>query len=230
MSHTLLSNTAPELKHCATPSLGLCDVSSSQRPEIESFIDQRYAQTYGAKVEHFLPFLMTSYGAGGVEAVLGLRPGSLDNFFVETYLDRPIEQYVFDANGSNVPRARCIETGNLAGSRGNSQLLFIVLTSVLYRAGFHWVTFTATAQVSALLQRLGFAPKTICEALPSRLEDKGHSWGTYYANNPCVVIGDVRQAHATLMKNEYATYVLLQHRHAIDAIVHQLSAYTSEVA
>jgi hypothetical protein len=207
------------------PSIGLHDAGSPQRPDIQTFVIERFKKVYDAKVTQLLPMLMTSWNKEGIEGVLGLRPGLCEKFFVESYLDRSIEAIVADFNGQPVSRSRIIETGNLAGSRGSSQLMFIVLTQVLYRSGFHWATFTATAQVNSLLHRLGFNPQIVCEADPTRLEDKGQSWGSYYANRPCVIIGDVRQGYATLRKNEYAQYVLSRHQAEVNLIVDQLSMF-----
>lgn len=208
------------------PSIGLHDAASPQRSDIQMFITERYKKVYDANVTQFLPMLMTSWSPEGIKGVVGLRPGLFGKFFVETYLDRPIEAIAADVNGLPVNRSRIIETGNLAGSRGSSQLMFIVLTQVLYLAGFHWATFTATAQVNGLLHRLGFNPKIVCEADPIRLEDKGQSWGSYYANRPCVIIGDVRQGYAALSKNEYAQHVLSQYQPEVRFIVDQLSMFS----
>lgn len=214
------------LEHELLPSIALHNAVSVQRLDTQRFVQERYEAIYSAQVKQFLPLLMTTWSEEGIQGVLGLRPGVLGDFFVESYLDRPIEVIASEFKGCTVDRARIIETGNLAGSRGSSQLMFIVLTQVLYRAGFHWVSFTATAQVNALLHRLGFNPQVICEADPRRLDDEGRSWGSYYDNKPCVVLGDVQQAYATLMQNEYAQQVLAQHQQEVSLIVEQLSLFS----
>ena len=73
-------------------------------------------------------------------------------------LDSPIETLLSQKQEKEVSRAHIVETGNLAAARGSSPLLFLLLTEVLYRANFRWITFTATAQVNSLLQRLGMRP------------------------------------------------------------------------
>ncbi|MDP1931590.1 MAG: thermostable hemolysin [Gammaproteobacteria bacterium] len=216
---TLACTSTPE------PSLPLlCGhaIESAQRHLLEGYIHTRYAATYQANISHFLPFLMATWSENQLQGVLGLRPGACGAFFVENYLDTPIENIVALRHGATVAREQIIETGNLAGSRGSSQLLFIALTEVLFRAGFRWVTFTATTQVNALLQRLGFAPHAICIADPERLGEQRKAWGTYYDNRPCVVIGDVQQAWQTLKHNEFAQKILADHNEAIAAIVEQL--------
>lgn len=198
------------------------------RAQIEQFIHTRYAETYDADISHFLPLLLASWREGEVAGVLGLRPGQSGRFFVENYLAQPMEAVLSERLGETVPRASLIETGNLAGTRGSSQLLFIVLTEVLYRSGFRWVTFTATAQVSALLHRLGFAPQALCEADPRCLGEHAGAWGSYYANRPWVVAGDVVQAHQTLQRNEFAQKLLREHADEIDRIVAELKPCSEE--
>lgn len=212
----------------ATPQPTLCvhDVQSPHRDQLESYIHSRYAETYNANIEHFLPYLLATWGDDAVQGVLGLRPGACGRFFVENYLDAPIESIVSGLQGAPVDRSLIIETGNLAGSRGSSQLLFIALTEVLYQAGFRWVTFTATAQVSALLHRLGFAPQEICEADLQRLGAHGKDWGSYYDNKPYVVVGDVAQAWHTLRRNEFAQKVLQEHAVEVAYIVARLRAHS----
>lgn len=226
MSATLLcvESIAPSF----LPQLCGHDLMSPQRYLLEAFIHRRYAQTYEANVTHFLPFLMATWADNTPQGVLGLRPGTRGAFFVEQYLDAPIEQIIAARLATPVSREHIIETGNLAGSRGSSQFLFIALTEVLQRAGFRWVTFTATAQVSGLLQRLGFSPQEVCQADPERLGKQVKDWGIYYDSAPCVVIGDVQQACLTLETNAFAQKFLLDHEQQISAVVTQLG-YCKEV-
>jgi hypothetical protein len=224
----IISTAGLDTSSHAAPQLGLHDQQAFHRQTLEHFIHSRYAETYSADIAHFLPLLMASWNGGDVQGVLGLRPGQCGRFFVENYLSAPMETLVSERTGEAVSRATLIETGNLAGTRGSSQLLFIVLTDVLHRAGFRWVTFTATAQVSALLHRLGFAPQEVCEADPVCLGEHAQSWGSYYANRPWVVIGDVAQAYKTLQRNEFALKLLSEHAGEIDAIVALLQPFSKE--
>ena len=224
----IVSTAGLDTSSHAAPQLGLHDQQAFHRQTLEHFIHSRYAETYSADIAHFLPLLMASWNGGDVQGVLGLRPGQCGRFFVENYLSAPMETLVSERTGQAVSRATLIETGNLAGTRGSSQLLVIVLTDVLHRAGFRGVTFTATAQVSALLHRLGFAPQEICEADPVCLGEHAQSWGSYYANRPWVVIGDVAQAYKTLQRNEFALKLLSEHADEIDAIVALLQPFSKE--
>lgn len=218
MSATLCASSPSH----ADPLLFLHDAYAPARSELEGFIHARYAAIYQANIRHFLPFLLASWQGTQLQGALGLRPGAAGAFFVENYLDASIESIVAQQQGEYVPREQIIETGNLAGSRGSSQLLFVVLTEVLYKAGFRWITFTATPMVINLLHRLGFAPQAICEADVSRLGEQAQDWGSYYDNRPSVVIGNIEQAHQTLQGNEIALKLLQDYRGQIDAIVSAL--------
>jgi hypothetical protein len=210
--------------------VSLHNVLSPQRQVLENFIQGRYADCYHADVSHFLPLLLAAQAGDSVSGVLGLSPGNRGRFFVENYVEESIEQLITTRTGSFTARARIIETGNLAASRGGSQLLFILLTELLYRSGYRWIIFTATIQVNALLQRLGFAPEVVCEASPEKLVNKGKDWGSYYENNPYVLTGDVEQAHSTLERNPFAQKVLQDHAEVIQLLTAQLQAEGDIVA
>jgi hypothetical protein len=208
----------------------LDNAASAQTPVLHQFIRQRYADTYQAHINHFLPLLLASFTTSVVQGVLGLQPGISGQFFVEQYFDTSIEQQISKATGQTVDRRQVIETGNLASMKGGSQRLFIVLTELLYQAGFHWVCFTATPQVQALLQRLGFAPELLGPADPARLPDCGQQWGSYYQNQPNVLAGDVHKARETLIKNEIATRLLQEHADELALAVSVLTSAGAHTA
>ena len=219
MSATLYANCPS----ASEPQLCLHDSFAPARAEIEAFIHSRYASIYQANIQHFLPFFLATWRGTQLQGTLGLRPGASGAFFVEHYLDSPIENIVAQQQGAYVPREQIIETGNLAGSRGSSQLLFVILTDVLYRAGFRWITFTATPLVINSLNRLGFAPQVLCEADVTRLGPQAQEWGSYYDNKPSVAIGNIEQAYRTLQSNELALKLLQDYRSQIDLLVAALS-------
>lgn len=217
--------SSPSITH---PLLCLHDAQAPQRGELEGFIHARYAAIYQADIAHYLPFMLATWQGAQIQGALGLRPGAAGAFFVENYLDSSIESVVAQQQGEYVPREQIIETGNLAGSRGSSQLLFVVLTEVLYKAGFRWITFTATPLVINALHRLGFDPQVVCEADVTRLGDHAKDWGTYYDNKPSVVIGNIEQAFLTLQRNEIALKLLQDFRPQIKSIVAALSSVTKD--
>lgn len=219
MSATHYSNCPSSID----PRLCLHDSYAPARAELEAFVHSRYAAIYQANIQYFLPFFLATWQGSLLQGVLGLRPGASGTFFVENYLDSRIENIVAQQQGAYVPREQIVETGNLVGSRGSSQLLFVMLTEVLYRAGFRWITFTATPLVINSLNRLGFAPQVLCEANVARLGAHAKEWGSYYDNKPSVAIGNIEQAYRTLQNNELALKLLQEYRVQIDAVVSTLS-------
>ncbi len=198
--------------------LGILQENGPQRQILEAFIQARYAQIYGADIRHFLPWLLCLSEQGELRSVLGLRPGSSGPFFVEKYLDAPLESIISAEHGC-VSRTQIIETGNLAAVGGSSPLLFSLLTQLLYQSGFRWVTFTATTQVKNLLQRLGMHPQWLCNADVTRLGSEAAHWGSYYDANPCVLLGNLEGAYYTLKDNDLAQKALEEYRAELEAMV-----------
>lgn len=206
------------------PVLCLHSADAPQRSVLEAFVHARYADTYQADITHFLPYLLATRHEESLQGVVGLRPGASGAFFVEQYLDAPIEQVIAANRGLPVDRSQVIETGNLAANRGGSQLLFVVLTEVLHRAGYRWITFTATGQVISLLHKLCFEPQVLCAADPQRLGEQIRDWGTYYDQCPSVVIGDLQPAHHTLQQNEFVQKLLGLYENEIAELTEVLRA------
>lgn len=192
------------------------------REFLEAYIRQRYHQFYGAELSVFAPFLYACWQGRYLRAVLGLQPAVSGSLLIESYLQESVETLASRLTGTAVQREQIIEIGNLAGNQGGSQLLFILLTELLYQAGYAWATFTATAQVSSLLQRLGFKPYHLGNADPDKLGTAANKWGTYYENSPAVLLGDVIGARRILQQNEFARRILLTHKAMIDQAVNEL--------
>lgn len=203
---------------------------SPQRGFVEQFIHARYADVYQADIQNFFPLLLSTAGEQQIEGVLGMRSGSGSDFFLEHYLDVPLEVVLRQQLQSTIDRNQILEIGNLAGTRGSSQRLFIALSEVMVLAGFRWVSFTATTQVSALLSRLGFAPHIVSDADPRRLGQQQGDWGTYYSHSPCVIVGDVEQAQRTLKSNEFAQKLLANHAQELAAIAAQLRIHSGAIS
>jgi hypothetical protein len=184
-----------------------------ERLHLESFIRQRFADDYSAKVSVILPELIALYSADRLPlACLGISPGQHDQkFFLESYLEQPIEQVLSKQVGKDVRREKLVEIGNLvSGNPGSASNLFVILTEFLNQAGFEWGVFTATRTVRHLFSRLGLVLIDLRPANPNCLEDRGQSWGTYYEHEPRVMASSVQQSvlalrqqtHQYLRRNE----------------------------
>ena len=188
----ILTVASPEF-----PSLSLASADSLDRAALERRIAEKFASQFGARIEKFLPYLVSLAVAGEPGAVAGLRLARNSDLFLEQYLDLPVEQAISQALLTPVDRAQVVEIGNLASvAPGAASLLFGVLPTMLAEAGLRWVVCTATPKVRGMLDKLGFPTRPICAADPSALGEKQRDWGSYYDSCPMVIVGDTHAAAA----------------------------------
>ncbi|KTT26937.1 hypothetical protein SB14R_00590 [Pseudomonas oryzihabitans] len=171
------------------------------RPATEAFIATRFALEHGARIAHFLPFLLTLRTADqSLQAAVGLRPARDQALFLETYLAQPVEACLAAALGQAIDRSEVVEVGNLAAlSAGQARLLIVVTTWLLARSGLRWVTFTGATRLINSFHRLGLAPQILAAADPARLGAERERWGSYYRNDPQVCAGDIQQGYRQLL-------------------------------
>jgi len=139
MQTTLLSDqkgTLPDKKALHLPqsltakitadySLSLCVTGHPLRAELKDYIARRYARRHQAAIEHFLPNLLALKNGQRIHAALGLSSARNQTLFLESYLDKPIEQAISQQLCTPVDRTKVVEIGNLAASqRAASTLLF----------------------------------------------------------------------------------------------------------
>lgn len=215
----------PRLPHIQIPRMELHTPTSTHRAAIQTYIHDRFARVHHAEVTHFLPNII-SLGCGGeYSAAVGLAPANGDRLFAEHYLDAPIEQIISEKTGVCVTRNHIMEIGNLVSTwKGSSLLLFIVIGEVMERLGYHYVLFTGTREVKALLARLRYSPTVLADADPNRLPDAGESWGSYYTNQPQVMFGDNRPAMAAARKNPMYRATVATINHSIERICSEFHA------
>lgn len=174
---------------------------TERRRQLENFIGDRFAEHYGARIQHFMPCLLGLYDPmQQLQAALGVRCGQGGALFLERYLDAPVEQRIAELNGGSQPaRGLIAEVGNLAAlGAGHARLLIVALTDLLATAGFRWVAFTGTSLLLNSFQRLGLSLLNLGPADGRRLGAELADWGSYYATQPQVMVGDVLAAHQRL--------------------------------
>jgi len=72
--------------------VSVSNIDAADRREVEQFIHDVFAQTYGANVQHFMPELVALRDeTGELVAAFGLRKAANSPLFLEQYLDAPIE-------------------------------------------------------------------------------------------------------------------------------------------
>ncbi len=185
------------------PKIQLDPADSAGRTALEQCIAQRFARQYGARIDHFLPFLLSLRTSGQLGAVAGLRLARQSELFLEQYLAQPVEQAISRVFRTPVDRSQVVEVGNLVSiAPGTASMLFGILAVLLNEAGIRWVVCTATPQVKALLDKLQFPTQIICAADPQLLGNQGQDWGSYYASRPQVIVGDAQLAAANAAGNQ----------------------------
>ncbi len=195
----------------------------AQRVALESFIHNKYNTAYGANISSFLPLLLSMNCSGDYQAALGLKPGACGAFFLEHYLQRPIEQEIAEQMSVPVSRNAIVEVGNLVSERaGSSPILFMVMAAALELAGYRWLAFTGTPQVKKLVERLNCQPVVLNEADPHCLGDNIEHWGRYYDTKPHVMALDLRKAVENSLQRAAVAMILEKFADTIHGLAQRL--------
>ncbi len=183
-------NTASEI------SIQMILDNSIPRGDVEGFIAGVFDQAYGAKISHFMPQLMSMQRNGKIEAALGMNVANdKDALFLECYLEGSIEQALAKKFQRPIYRQKIVEVGNLAAvPAGAARYLFIAMTGYLWGCGMEWAVFTAVPRVINSFAKLGIELQPVAMAHYEQLPTPRDAWGSYYQNNPEVVVGDVAQS------------------------------------
>jgi len=178
---------------------------SAERTEVEDYIASKFRQEYAAELSSFAPLLLSMHCKNELSAAVGIRPASSGPLFVEQYLDKPIEHCIKATDSSAIQRDEIVEIGNLVTTRrGASQLLFIVLGSLMYEAGYRWLVFSASD--------------------PGRLGDHAGEWGSYYETSPKVIVGDIRVAYEKAQNSRLLRMALTFYRPLLRRLLHNMPA------
>ena len=166
------------------------NIGAADRHEVEQFIHDVFAQTYGANVQHFMPNLVALRDEHGeLVAAFGLRKASASPLFLEQYLDVPIEKLLSDRFGTNISRTQITEIGNLAVS--NPRNAGVLIAHVIQHSldlGIEWGVATAHHSLQNGLIKGGRDVYALQAADPQRIDAlERASWGSYYKNMPQVV-------------------------------------------
>lgn len=205
---------------------GLYGAKCVGRVDLERFIAEKYRQIHNAQLNEYLPLLFGIRHNTELVGAVGMRPGLYRPMFLEQYLDLPIEQQVAAFSNQPVDRCSLVEIGNLAIARkGYGPLLMAMMTAVLAEAGYEWMVFTVTEQVERLIRRLGFKPHYLKGAEPDRLVGDQSLWGSYYENNPRVMVGKLETAMAVITKNEKLSEWVSQQGNQIASLADSLRDY-----
>ncbi len=198
----------------------------SGRQELERYVSRKYLQVHNAHVNEYLPILVGIHDGSELVGVFGLRPGRYRPMFLEQYLDGPIEQQVASISKQPVDRSALMEIGNLAITRkGYGPLAMVLMAMSLAEADYEWMVFTVTEQVERLMKYLGFEPHYLVSADPDRLKGDQLLWGSYYENNPRVMVGSLKTASEIIAGNSRLSNIANQQLNNITDIASALRDY-----
>lgn len=179
-----------------TPTFQLLRQQDESRKAAEHCVRVKFQSTYGAELDTFLPYMLTMHCAGQITGVAGINSAASGPLFLEQYLDEPLQSRIETLVGQAPKRSSIVEIGNLvSATNGGSLAIFIVLASALAACGYEHMVFTATRKLRNRFERLGFEFQYLADAELDCLPDtSAGSWGSYYDNEPQVVIGSALQA------------------------------------
>ena len=207
-----------------TPEFQIIDQHHNYRDEVQSYIQEKFQQSYGAVVNEFLDYLLSMNCPAGLSGVAGISMAADKVLFLEQYFDAPVEVELSQALGKKVERSAIVEIGNLvATTRGASVALFVILASTLYRAGYEHMVFTASGQLSSQFKKLGFETSAIKAANPECLSDNSLSdWGSYYDSEPEVLVGNLQEAMELISSRNLFSGLQAVFASSIDALVEKM--------
>lgn len=198
--------------------------STPGRHGVETYIAGAFREQYAARIDHFLPVLLTIESGDEIEAALGIRFGESEPMFVEHYLDQSINDELAQRGFSNYA---IVEIGNLVSTRaGCSQLLFILLAELLDVLGRDTGVFTATGQVQQLLGKIGCELTVLCEADGKRMGTHLAQWGSYYETSPCVIASNVSDTAQRLRERPVLARIFKHHSNDLARVVAMLAPET----
>jgi len=163
----------------------------TERGAVEHLIADVYQRHFAARIEHFMPALVSRSTGDCICAAAGYRSAA-EPLFLERYLPEPIEQALARVTGGTVARASIVEIGQFASlSAGEGRRLMLALARHLADCGFLWAVITATADLRRLIRHQNLDTRLLGTAQRRCVGDEAPSWGSYYRHAPKVLAGDV---------------------------------------
>ena len=176
------------------PRCRFADRDAPGRDGLEASVRERYASVHGAWIDAMHDVLLgLESPAQGLIGVIGTSAGAAhERFFLEHYLDAPVQD-VLAARAGPVARGALAEVGGRVANRpGAGRWMFSTMSAYLHGRGICWALFTATAPVRSSLVRVGVDLVELARALPERVPD-AHLWGRYYESDPRVCAARIEQ-------------------------------------
>lgn len=123
-------------------------------------------------------------------ATLGYREAAAGPLFLETYLDRPVEDCVSAVMGRDIPRHAIVEIGCLAAMPSRALVQLWCDTAKALQGSHQFAVATLTRPLRKMLERAGLPLVPIAKA-EAALVNNAESWGGYYQLDPVICAGDI---------------------------------------
>jgi hypothetical protein len=133
-------------------------------------------------------------------AVLGYRSAGDGPLFLESYLDRPIEQIVPERLGITVARHQIVEIGCLAAIPSAAQVRLWRETAELLGEHHAVAVATLTEPLQRSFARIGLPLVPIAAASSDRVAASEEDWGSYYNQVPWVCAGIIAEGATALSR------------------------------
>ena len=162
---------------------------SSARGELEAFIKAGFSKCYDANLSTFLPLLL-GIKTKQLRAAVGVRRADVP-LFIEQYLPTSITQALAQV-GISTTRHQIAEMGNLYSQSPRFTLpLIMTVVMGLYLTDVRHLVFSGTEKVRQLLTAMGFPMTYLAPASPDCIAQSLSEWGSYYDNEPEVMVLDI---------------------------------------
>lgn len=166
--------------------------------QLRNFVLQRFSEAHDATPMLDYPRWSRIDGTDrGPRATLGYRDAGQGQLFLESYLDRPVEQLVSEAMGRSVERQAIVEIGCLAALPSLALVRLWCQTAEELSASHEVAVATLTRPLRAMFARIGLPLLQLVQADPAQIQD-ARAWGRYYQLDPMVCAGDIRAGARTL--------------------------------
>lgn len=168
--------------------------------DAKHLISQKYSTTYGATIlPCFADFAQREVNEQAV-AALGYRRADREKLFLESYLERPIEQALGTLFGKEVLRRDIVEIGNLAAENALAMIGLWADAANDLGGEAEIAVAVLTAPLRSMFGRLGVTLYEIVSANSDRLGKTANQWGRYYDLDPVVCAGFITEGQERLAR------------------------------
>lgn len=163
-------------------------------PLVQGFARRVYRKRYGANLNTFCKELLTLISNRyGVLSCVGINTHESGRFFLEQYLDRPVEEEISGCIGEDIKREEIVEVGTMAVLQGGlCRLMMAGLAGYLTQNGKRFIVCTAVQSISNTFSNFKIPFYTIKKADRDRLKEGAADWGNYYDSQPNVIFIDLK--------------------------------------